>query len=76
VRRRRARLHLWHTPHPGHKGRIAVQGSTAVASPAGSLGDAFLLQLGHAAVYLLTDGLLYISLRAGVGSLMFTPVTR
>jgi heat shock protein HslJ len=61
---------------PGHQLRIAVQGSTAVACPPGSLGDEFLLKLGHAADYLLKGGMLYISLQADAGSMVFTPVTR
>jgi hypothetical protein len=40
------------------------------------LGDQFVLQLGHAAGYLLKGGMLYISLQADAGSMVFAPETR
>jgi heat shock protein HslJ len=60
---------------PEHKLTITVQGSTAVECPPGSLGDEFLLQLGHAATYVLKDGMLHINLQADAGSMVFTPET-
>jgi heat shock protein HslJ len=60
---------------PEHKLTITVQGSTLVACPPGSLGDEFLLQLGHAATYVLKDGMLHINLQADAGSIVFAPET-
>jgi heat shock protein HslJ len=61
---------------PGQKLRITVQGSTAVSCPPNSLGDDFLLKLGHAADYRLKGGMLYVSLHGDAGSMVFTPETR
>jgi heat shock protein HslJ len=61
---------------PGQELRITVQGSTAVGCPSDSLGDDFLLKLGHAVGYRLKGGMLYVSLQGAAGSMVFTPETR
>lgn len=58
---------------PGRSLAITVLGTTAVACPPGSLGDAFLNQLGHAATYRVGEGTLNITLQAQAGTMKFTP---